>query len=284
MLPTVFYCTGNFLRADTGFHHNLLKPLALYESWQHLDRPPDFVAAEPIDRNALLLAHDAAYVDQLFGGQRDNAFFSRDARVLSAELAGAGALLAAARNAIECRRITFALAFMGHHAHYSLERGYCTFNCGIVVGELLRRGRRAWRIGILDFDFHEGDGTAHILRTLELRDYVHYSAGYEYRARSQAAEFLRRIPERVAGMAECDLVLYHSGVDVHLDDQVGGWLSEDQLRERERRVFDAAIEHRLPLVWCLGGGYQRDSSGKALLDRVVALHTLSLEAFRDASN
>jgi hypothetical protein len=87
MPPTVFYCTGNFLRADTGFHHNLLKPLALYESWQHLERPLDFVAAEPIDRSALLLAHDVAYVDQLFGGHHDNAFFSRAPRVLSAELA-----------------------------------------------------------------------------------------------------------------------------------------------------------------------------------------------------
>ena len=58
------------------------------------------------------------------------------------------------------------------------------------------------------------------------------------------------------------IVLYHSGVDVHLDDQVGGWLTDDELRERERLVFDAAIEHHLPLVWCMGGGYQRDSDGR----------------------
>jgi acetoin utilization deacetylase AcuC-like enzyme len=62
-------------------------------------------------------------------------------------------------------------------------------------------------------------------------------------------------------MCDCDLILYQAGADPHVDDPLGGWLTTEQLRERDRRVFAAAVEWHVPVAWNLAGGYQRTEDG-----------------------
>ena len=48
-------------------------------------------------------------------------------------------------------------------------------------------------------------------------------------------------------MADYDLLLYQACADPHIEDPLVGWLTTDELRERDRRVFRAARAR------CLGG-------------------------------
>jgi len=66
--------------------------------------------------------------------------------------------------------------------------------------------------------------------------------------------------------AGCDLLLYQAGADPHVNDPLGGWLTTEQLRERDRRVFTTCRDMRLPIAWNLAGGYQTN------LRKVLDIH------------
>jgi len=57
-------------------------------------------------------------------------------------------------------------------------------------------------------------------------------------------------------MADCGVILYQAGADPHVDDPLGGWLTTEQLRERDRLVFENVATLGVPIAWNLAGGYQ----------------------------
>jgi acetoin utilization deacetylase AcuC-like enzyme len=65
--------------------------------------------------------------------------------------------------------------------------------------------------------------------------------------------------------------LYQAGGDVHGDDPLGGVLDSDQMRQRDRVVFEAASNAKVPLAWNLAGGYQVPVS------KVIRLHVTTME-------
>ena len=74
------------------------------------------------------------------------------------------------------------------------------------------------------------------------------------------------------------LVLYQAGADTHVDDPLGGMLTSEQMRVRDRAVFRAGRAMGIPVAWNLAGGYQIEVDGT--IPRVVALH---LATFGEAS-
>jgi acetoin utilization deacetylase AcuC-like enzyme len=62
------------------------------------------------------------------------------------------------------------------------------------------------------------------------------------------------LPVVVRGFAGYDLLLYQAGADPHIDDPLGGFLTTDELAERDRIVFSVAKEIGIPVVWNLAGG------------------------------
>lgn len=101
---------------------------------------------------------------------------------------------------------------------------------------------------------------------------THYSSAEEYNWPAQAEVFLMRVPALVASMKDCDVVLYQAGADPHVDDPLGGWLTTQQLAERDRLVFGTAHELRIPLAWNLAGGYQSP------LRKVLDIHDNTMRA------
>jgi acetoin utilization deacetylase AcuC-like enzyme len=65
-------------------------------------------------------------------------------------------------------------------------------------------------------------------------------------------------------------VLYQAGADAHIDDPLGGLLSNRDLSRRDRRVFKVLASNQIPVAWNLAGGYQRDRSGS--IEPVLAIH------------
>jgi acetoin utilization deacetylase AcuC-like enzyme len=185
-------------------------------------------------------------------------------------------MLASAREALASRRVAVAPVSGFHHACHDQAGGFCTFNGLMVAACVLYLEGLIRRIGILDFDQHYGNGTDDIIAALGVQWVNHITAGAHWRYVNQATEFLDAIPEMVDQMRGCDLILYQAGADPHIDDPYGGWLTTDQLYERDMRVFNAAAKHGVPLAWNLAGGYQRTAEGG--IEPVLRIHRNTMYA------
>ena len=64
-----------------------------------------------------------------------------------------------------------------------------------------------------------------------------------------------------------DLLVYQAGADPYREDPYSPLdLDHEDLRVRDRRAFEFAREHGLPIAWVLAGGYTEDTS------KVVRVH------------
>lgn len=246
---------------DQGASPSAHKPAQVVADWQAHGLPVEVIAPPPVTRSQLALAHDRDYVDAVLDGREENGFGDCSAQVAATLPFTSGAMLAAARAALANRQVAVAPVSGFHHAGYDFGGGYCTFNGLMVAACALREEGLAGRVGIVDFDQHYGNGTDDIVSRRRIRWIEHCTAGLKWHRPTQAAEFLDHIPEVVARMRDCDLILYQAGADPHVNDPLGGWLNTEQLRERDRRVFAAAAEWKLPVAWNLAGGYQRTEDG-----------------------
>ena len=269
MIPVYF--TEKMVASIESFSPSAGKPRQVVDSWLKLGVPIRIVEPSPVTVDQLCLAHDREYVEGVLGLKIANGFGNT-----SKELAGtlpwtSGAMLSAAREALKNGAVAVAPASGYHHAGYSHAGGYCTFNSLIVTARVLLGEGIVKRVGVLDLDQHEGDGTNDIIHELRLESSVlHYTAGAKWHRVSQATSFLEILPCIVEEFSVCDVLLVQLGVDPHVDDPLGGWLSTEQLKQRDRIVFEAAKEMGVPCAWSIAGGYQQP------LSKVLRLHDNTL--------
>jgi acetoin utilization deacetylase AcuC-like enzyme len=252
----VFFCDAMQAHVES-LSPSAHKPLAAVQSWLALGIPLSVIPPKPVTREELARAHDRKHVDAILECRTMNGFYTRAADVAASLPYTSGAMLAAAREALRNGQVAVAPTCGFHHARHAKADAFCTFNGLMVTALALKDEGLAQRVGILDLDQHYGDGTEEIITTLGVDFVNHYSSAEEYNWPAQAEEFLARVPSLVAGMKNCDVVLYQAGADPHVDDPLGGWLTTDQLAERDRLVFQTARELRIPVAWNLAGGYQK---------------------------
>jgi acetoin utilization deacetylase AcuC-like enzyme len=260
------FFTEQMVCPSFSFSPSAMKPRHVVASWLAAGIPLEVEAPEPATVEELCLAHDPAFVRGVLAGERANGFGNKRSEVAAALPFTSGAMLSAARWVIASGGVAAAPCSGFHHAAWDRAAGFCTFNGLMVTALSLLQERRATRVGILDFDQHYGDGTDEIIGRLGTASVTHVTAGKRARSAADAPEFLASIEGWVHSMRDCDVVLFQAGADPHIDDPLGGWLDTAQLLERDRRVFRAARELRLPLVWNLAGGYQEP------LRRVLDIH------------
>lgn len=248
------------------------KPRDVVDSWKRLGIPLEFKPFDPATRDELALAHARRFVDAILDGCEPNGFGNRLMTVANALPWTSGAMIAAAREALANGQVAVAPVAGFHHATYETARAFCTFNGLIVAARVLLEERKAKRIGILDCDMHYGDGTAQIIRYLNLKDSIqHYTAGGEYEHPEHALEFLQELPSIVQRFEGCDVMLYQAGADPHINDPLGGWLTNTQLMQRDFLVFEHCKKLGLPIAWNLAGGYQNP------LRRVLDIHDATMQ-------
>ncbi|NUO53381.1 MAG: histone deacetylase [Polyangiaceae bacterium] len=279
----VFFCNDMVARPQS-FSPSAAKPRAVVDDWLRRGLAIDIRVPTPATMDDLTRAHDPDYVRGVLDGRIPNGFGDRSMAVASSLPFTSGAMLSAARHALQTGSITCAPCSGFHHAGWDQAAGYCTFN-GLVVAAcaLLADGARS--VGILDCDMHYGDGTDAILAKLGLGGadgrIVHFTAGATYSRRPQARSFLDRLPDVVGSMQRCDVVLYQAGADPHVRDPLGGFLDDDDLRTRDQIVFRTARALGVPVAWNLAGGYQRDKNGG--IGAVLSIHAATAEAAIDAA-
>lgn len=284
MIPVFF--VKEMVAANAGhFSPSAGKPARVVADWRaDFDIAPEieFVAFDAISRDTISLAHDARYVADVLACRRDNGFDNRSPQIAVSLPYTSGSLLAAARHVLgdgSGHRIACSPSSGFHHAHHASGRGFCTFNGLMITALALKAEGLVDRVLILDCDQHYGDGTQDIIETLGVNWVTHITHGGRlpgsYRDKSEMTAMIRRHLTQFAG-GTGGLVLYQAGADCHVDDPLGGFLTSEEMRDRDRLVFALAVEHGLPLVWNLAGGYQRDQRGS--ISPVLALHRQTMLA------
>ena len=254
-----------------GMSPSAAKPAQALAAWRRAGLPMRVIEPTPAPLSALERAHDRAYVEDVLARRRANGFGSRDASVAASLPYTVGAMLDGARVAVREGVAVCAPVSGFHHACWGHGGGFCTFNGLMVTALALRAEGLVRRVAILDCDHHFGDGTADILARLGDPPWVrHFTAGAEYARPGQVGAFFARLGVELRALADVDLVLYQAGADPHVDDPLGGWLTTEQLRARDAQVFEGLASARIPLVWNLAGGYQRDRAGG--IGPVLAIH------------
>lgn len=263
----VFY--SPLMCADSeSFSPSAAKPAAVVEAWGKMDIPLEIIAPEPLTRDQFYKAHEKQFVDGILDLRLTNGFGNYSPAVAASLPYTSGSLYAALREAMNNGVGAVSPTSGFHHAGYNFAGGFCTFN-GLMVAAMMCPNLD---IGILDFDAHHGNGTVDIIDHFKIQDRIpHYSYG-----RCKGHRFLPNLEQIVRGFESCDVVIYQAGQDPHVDDPLGGYLTTEELFERDRIVFRTLREMGVPCAWNLSGGYTDPFS------IVLNGHCNTMKAFAEA--
>jgi acetoin utilization deacetylase AcuC-like enzyme len=269
----------------------------LVAAWDDLDA----AGAEPASDAQLGLAHTPDYVRAVAGNglgaaEQRAIGFPWSETMVERSRCSVGATIAAAR-AAQREGVAANLAGGTHHAGAARGSGYCVFNDVAVAARLLQaEAARPLRVAVIDLDVHQGDGTAAIFAgdasvfTLSL----HGEKNFPFRKAASDldvalpdgcgdAEYLAALGRALEALwrehaaAPFGLAFYLAGADPHEGDRLGRLkLSAAGLLERDRTVFAALAERRIPVALTMAGGYGRD------IDVTVAIQAATLRAAIDS--
>lgn len=252
------------------------KPHLLLQEWQeHYASYIELHDVTPLSRQDFYRVHDKKHVDFICNNERRNGFGVINKEVTQSLYYTNASFVQAAEYALT-HRVAVSPTSGFHHAQYAKAHGFCTFNGLMIAADILWGKGLANKIGILDCDFHYGDGTDDIIHQLKVEDrIVHITAqtGYPY----DDGQFFRQLPSILERFHECDILFYQAGADAHIDDPYGGFLTTSQLQMRDEMVFLWAKQHAKPIVWNLAGGYQEDPITHTI-DKVLTIHNNTLIA------
>ena len=244
-----------------------------------------FVEPDPLSTEDFYLAHEQKYVDDIFSKRRANGFGTKSDSVNASLPYTSGAMFKACQIAQpDCPAAALVAGF--HHVGYAgpAEHTYfCTFNGLMIAALKMIKSSYVQRVTIIDCDLHFGDGTDNIIKHFRCSSRVqHYTFGRYYNSPKDAELYLALLEpkdgyiRREIQTFRPDLIIYQSGADTHIDDPMGGILTEEEMIERDVRVFQIAKDLKIPVAWCLAGGYQVDKDGG--IGTIVRLHLNTFDA------
>lgn len=238
-----------------------------------------FIIKQPTEalRNELIIAHDPYYVDNFLNQTLTQKEIRRigltpwTPQIIPRTLLLMGGAIAALDHVMENGGVAGNMAGGTHHAHYDFGSGYCIFN-DLAVCSLLALSKYALtRIAVIDFDVHQGDGTATILQNVDqvLTISVHCQQNFPFR--KSKSDYDLELPadagdEEILAMVataleitkqfDPELILFQAGVDGLATDTLGKLnISRQGMSKRNEMVFDLAVDQLIPTVVFMGGGY-----------------------------
>lgn len=261
------------------------------------------LTAAPASKAQLCLAHERAYVDDVFQNapEAGGVLYDQDVVLMPHTLSAARHAAGSGITAVEWvigqpnRRAFCAIRPPGHHAGKKKVAGFCLFNNAAIACYYALTNANLNRVAIVDFDVHHGDGTEEIVagdeRILFCSSFQH--PFYPYSGSSPAADNCLPVPlpqgtrgdtwrdavaaawfERLERFAP-ELIVISAGFDGHLLDDMGGWgLVEADYKWLTQQLVHIANRHAEGrIVSLLEGGYEPHA-----LARSVAAHITALQA------
>ncbi len=236
----------------------------------------NFFAPQPVDDRWVLGVHTADYVRQLKTLTVPAEMVRRIGFPLTAELIEREWIIT--QGTIYCtqiaRRDGVAMNVAGgtHHAFPDRGEGFCMLNdVGVAAHYLLETGQ-VRQILVIDLDVHQGNGTAAMFQH-EPRVFTFSVHGKDnYPLRKEQSDLDVELPTGTADelylntlydtlpklidRVQPDFLFYVSGVDILASDRLGKMaVSREGCQQRDRFVFEQAIQRNLPITVSMGGGY-----------------------------
>lgn len=264
MIP-IFYRPEMSAETDS-FSPSSSKPKAMVDHWlaEGMATQDQVRSFEPASRADFYLAHRPKFVDAILDCEIDNGFGNRSPAVAAALPYTTGSMIAATQHVLQHGGYACSPTSGFHHAGYDYAGGFCSLN-GLAVAAILAVAQGA-KVGILDFDAHYGDGTAHILRHIKGHGIKHHSFGKHFPCHEPAQGWFSWMLEAIEDLSDCDVVLYQAGADPYEHDPLGGQMTMHALSQRDTHIF-----HSLKNVaWNLAGGYAVMQDGS--LGPVMHIH------------
>ena len=249
------------------------------------------VQAPAASDGELALAHTPAYIQAIASGSLPPAVqreigFPWSLAMAERARRSAGATVAAARlslglgSDLRPQGIAANLAGGTHHAYAHKGGGFCVFNDVAVASRLMqaewsrhfKNTRKPLQVAIIDLDVHQGNGTASIFSTDASVFTLSLHGEKNFQFRKEASDLDVELPDGCAdeqylqaleqALDELDrrfapgLILFLAGADPFHGDRLGRLaLTYDGLEARDRHVFDWAWQRRIPMAFCMAGGY-----------------------------
>ncbi|MGB9499383.1 MAG: histone deacetylase [Dissulfuribacterales bacterium] len=317
---------NRYLEHRTGdFHPETHKRLkVIYEMLEEADMAGKFVEV-PVrraERDELLMIHSGRYVD-LVAATDGKSHCSLDPDTSTSPGSYEAALLAAgglcqAISMVISGELDNAFALVrppGHHAERDRAMGFCLFNNVAIGARYAQESHNLKRILIVDWDLHHGNGTQH---SFEEDDSILYFSTHQYPfypgsgAFEQAGkgkgegftvnvplsagygdgeylEIFEKILKPVALEFEPELILVSAGIDIYMDDPLGGMsVTPDGFAGLTRSVMDISNECcDGKFVITLEGGYNLQGlsdSVKKILKEMAGLATTDKGSILDRAD
>lgn len=253
----------------------------------------DWHVPGPAPASWVKLAHDPAYVDQVYAFdvpahiQKAVGFEMTDKAIIRAQTATTGTVMAA-RLALEAG-IACNTAGGSHHAGLMHGAGFCTFNDVAVAARVMLASGEIGSALVVDCDVHHGDGTAEIFAGDNRVFTFSMHAQHNYPSVKPPSDLDVGLPDGLDDAAYLkqlalaletlrmrvpapDIVFYNAGVDVHGDDRLGRLkLTDRGIATRDRMVISHFRALKIPVCGVIGGGYSRDA------DAIAARHAILFE-------
>jgi len=290
---TIYY-SPTYTHSGANFDTHLKANLVANKIERLQSNQLQIVAPTPATPNELDTIHSKPYTEAIMTGTppalaRSNGFpWTPELR--NGVLASTGGVRDAAITALTTGGISGSLSSGLHHASWKKGKGFCTIN-GLALAAVTARNNGAERVVILDVDAHCGGGTAEIIRLLDntiggiTQHDVSVSAFDHYHddpiatcTMTNGHNYLNTIASTLNTIEDdprpVDLLLLNAGMDPHeLAGGVSG-ISDDVIAERERMIFDWAVNRHVPVAFVLAGGY----TGLLDLGEVADLHMITINA------
>ena len=175
----------------------------------------------------------------------------------------------------------------GHHAESNRAMGFCLFNNVAVGAAHALEVHGIGKLAILDFDVHQGNGTASIFAgepgvfTLSMhqeRNYPHpkppgdLDIGLSDGTGDETyLALLADALDQTLEVQRPELAVYLAGADPFAEDQLGGLaLTLEGLEARDRMVLDECRSRGVAVAVVLAGGYARREQDTVRIHRRTA--------------
>lgn len=274
-----YFFTERQVHDPCSFSKSPLKPALVQRTIQHDQKfrhvSPGII--NPIEPERMKQVHAPAYIDGLLAGDIADGFGNKSKKDMQAIRTTVGNFVTAAEYALTISPIVWSLTSGFHHARYAGGGGFCTIN-GLMLAAFELQKYHDARTLIVDEDFHFFDGCVDILEHKpEMKEYVAMlSSKYTHGTHEDVNLKARRAELEVAiAKHSPDIIMYQMGVDMWIDDPLGGSLSGKQLYQRDLDTFDVAKRHGTPVVANLAGGYAMNYND------TLQLHMNSGEAMKE---
>lgn len=245
-----------------------------------LVKPGDVEAPTGISIRDLKLVHTEEYLESVNKAETLARIFGLEPqhievdRFLRAQRMAVGGTLCATREVIkDSYPVAFNLGGGFHHAEPERGSGFCVFNdVAVTIAKIRMEGFKE-QIGIVDLDFHQGNGNNAVFGSdNSVAQFSIQGSTWAPKPRNLTYEFslpggtddedyldlLKEKLPRFLDYYRPKLLFYIAGNDVLAQDPLGEFaLSVEGVLDRDKFVVEAAHERGIPMVITLAGGYSR---------------------------